>query len=193
MDEKIDLSQNSIEYTYKEYVRLSERCASYVESSFADIKLYAAIGTILTWGPISDKFFSNDPRILFTGFVAIYTVITVLTIYNIIKQSLVVYYLQTLPLYEDEIQKKLGTGKKIFNWSETYLKWRKEKVIKIYLHLVPITFLILIVFPVTMMLNVPGATAYAIAYAGVALLFSAITISAMKIIYEGIFAKKRKE
>ncbi|MDQ3021168.1 MAG: hypothetical protein M3R36_11455 [Bacteroidota bacterium] len=183
MSELIEPTSNKLEFFYKEYVRISDRCVSYVNSSFDDIKLYTVLGSIIAWPPITESFFNDDVKVLFLGFLAIYSVFIILSVYNLMKQSLVVYYLNKLTFYETEIRKLLNDEEKIFEWSESYTEWRKDKVVKIYSHLLIIVFLVQVVFPIIILFKTPCGYGYAWIYIGVSFLYTAIYLSAFKKIF----------
>jgi hypothetical protein len=168
---KTEINPTSLEYVYKEYVRLSERCASYVQSSFDDIKLYGVSGLAFAWKPIVDYLKLNQTDkspVLFYGFLTILLVVIILGIFNLLKQSLVIYYLRHLRAYETEIRADLGEINKVaFEWTESYSEWRKKIVIRIFLHLQIVVCLAVIVFPIVILAYVQKAYLYAAIYLSV--------------------------
>jgi hypothetical protein len=69
-----------IEYLYKEYSRLSDKCDELIKSIFDDLKLFGAIGaTIVLWKPISDfipiNAKSDSNYILFLSFLSLSSVV----------------------------------------------------------------------------------------------------------------------
>ena len=181
-----ETESQKVEYLYKEYVRLSERCTSYVQSSFDDIRLYGAIGGVLAWTPIANlKLFDveSQPLIMFLGFLGILVIFIILGIYNAIKQSLVVYYLRELRPYEIELKTHLNIeDQHIFKWSETYSHWRNTEVKKIGLHLFIIIFLILVIFPTAALLFYSNLLAWL--YLGIALVLNVIYLNAARVIFK---------
>ena len=178
---------HSLEYLYKEYVRLSERCASYVKSSFDDFKLFGAVGAVaLAWKPIADaNLFGRVDKsvVLLYGFIVILFIVIILGIFNALKQSLVVYYLQELRVYEAEIRAQLGqTDKMTFRWTESYPKWRNTAVKRIAVHLTIVLFLIVILFPTIVLLF--DHPLYAGIYGFVSLVALAVYLNAAKIIFK---------
>src|SRR3989442_944914 len=166
-----ETNTTSLEYVYKEYVRLSERCASYVQSSFDDIKLFGVGGLAFAWKPIVDHFEPEQPgntaqsRLLFYGFLTILLVVIIFGIFNLLKQSLVTYYLRHLRAYETEIRADLGDINKVaFEWTESYSKWRKNVVIRIFVHLLIVVCLAVIGFPMFILALVQRACCYALIY-----------------------------
>jgi len=177
---KTEINTTSLEYVYKEYVRLSERCASYVQSSFDDIKLFGVGGLAFAWKPIVDylkpdkidktgqidKIDKTDQSLLlFYGFLTILIVVIIVGIFNLLKQSLVIYYLKHLRAYEKEIRADMGEINKVaFEWTESYSKWRKKIVIRIFVHLQIVVCLAVIVFPIVILICVQNDTRHAVIY-----------------------------
>lgn len=149
--------QGSIELIYKEYVRLSDRCALYVQSSFDDIKLYGAIGVVFAWKPISElSLFSGTGHsvVLLLGFIGLLVVTTAISIFTLVRQSLVVYYLEELRGYESALREWLPeTQHAIFRWTETYPQWRYRRVIPVTAHLYLLTFLVVGIAPIAILLQ----------------------------------------
>jgi len=180
---KTEISPGSVEYIYKEYVRLSERCVSYVQSSFDDIKLFGASGLVFVWKPIVDtRFFdgTNKSFFLFCGFLTILLVVIILGIFSLLKQSLVIYYLKHLRAYEAEIRADLGQINKVaFEWTESYSRWRKNVVIRIFFHLLLVVGLTTILFPIVILLQ-ESSPRYAGVYGFISLLLGGIYLNAAR-------------
>ena len=181
---KTETNAASLDYVYKEYVRLSERCASYVQSAFDDIKLYSACGLVLAWKPIVDTNFfdqANKSLALFLGFLALLLVVIILSIFNLLKQSLIFYYLKLLRAYESEIRAELGKSDTVaFEWTKSYPQWRKKVFLKIFLHLLLVFGLTIIVFPI-IILVLQSSVWYAVLYGFISLALVGIYLSAVKI------------
>jgi hypothetical protein len=128
----------SLEYTYKEMIRLSQICDSYTKSSFDDIKLLGAIGSLLAWKPISEVALSigrkgqeipqtNDDFIFF-GFLAILFITAIVSIAALLKQSVVFFYINELRYFEKKFREELGTAEtKTFRVAENWTDWSKRK------------------------------------------------------------------
>ena len=182
-----EINATSLEYVYKEYVRLSERCASYVQSSFDDIKLFGVGGLAFAWKPIvdylkpdqTDK--SGQSRLLFYGFLTILLVIIILAIFNLLKQSLIIYYLKHLRAYETEIRADLGGINKVaFEWTESYANWRKKIVIRIFVHLLIVVCLAVIGFPIFILAWVQNDNRHAVIYGIVSAVLVGIYLNAAR-------------
>lgn len=101
----LDEDKNTLtfEYLYKEYVRLGDLCDSYSKSSFDDFKLLGAIGALLAWKPIAD-FTTASSSIVLLGFTAVLFIVVIVGTRDLIKQSVISYYLTQIKLYEEEIR-----------------------------------------------------------------------------------------
>jgi len=176
----------SLEYVYKEYVRLSERCASYVQSSFDDIKLFGVGGLAFAWKPIVDHYQPDQTAqslLLFYGFLTILLVVIIFGIFNLLKQSLVIYYLKHLRAYEKEIRADLGEINKVaFEWTESYSKWRKKVVIRIFVRLQIVVCLAVIGFPVFILYRVQHDIRHAVIYGIVSVVLMGIYGSAARVL-----------
>lgn len=150
------------ELIYKEYVRLSDRCAGYVETSFSDIKLFGAVGSMAgAWAAVAPKVYGErgvgDESVvgaegLLLGFVVILAIVTVLGLYHAIKQSLVVYYVGELSAYEAALAAGLdGRADAVFRWSRTYGEWRRGTVKYLFLFLLLVLFLVVYVLPMVIL------------------------------------------
>lgn len=174
-----------LEYLYKEYVRLSERCASYVQSSFDDIKLYGASSLVFAWKPIAESGLissANKSLTLLLGFLAILILVIMLAIFNLLKQSLVIYYLRHLRAYEAMLRADLGLADEmVFHWSESYSKWRKKVVEKVFVHLLVVLSLIVILFPIVFLWR-QGPHRFAVIYGLASVLLVGIYLSAARIL-----------
>ena len=185
-----ETNTTSLEYVYKEYVRLSERCASYVQSSFDDIKLFGVGGLAFAWKPIVDHLALDEKdktaaqsQLLFYGFLTILLVVIIFGIFNLLKQSLVIYYLRHLRAYETEIRADLGDINKVaFEWTESYSKWRKKVVIRIFVHLLIVVCLAVIGFPIFILALVQRACCYALIYGTVSVVLVGIYVSAARVL-----------
>ncbi len=67
-----------LEYNYQEMVRLAEKCEGLIKSSFDDFKLLGALGVLLAWKPLEEKFITN-PQITLYGFLAIAVITTLIS------------------------------------------------------------------------------------------------------------------
>ncbi len=94
-----------IEYLYKEYSRIHELSDTYAKSSFDDFKLLiAGCGAILAWKPIAVNFLDGDLRILFIGFLAILFFVAIVGTRDLLKQSILIFYMRQLEYYESSIR-----------------------------------------------------------------------------------------
>lgn len=92
------------EHLYKEYSTLSARLDAYTASSFDDFKLLAVIGLVFAWEPVTKQFSKLDaPYILWLGFSAIALVVAIMECRDLLKHSLIRFYLQRLIEIEEEL------------------------------------------------------------------------------------------
>lgn len=114
-----------IDYFYKEYVRLSEKCDELIKITFDDFKLLGAAGaTIVIWKPVSElitpinaKFDSSS--VLFLGFLSILSIIGIVGYLGLLRHAYVWYFVQNLQAYELELKKLLGEAEdsRLFNFN----------------------------------------------------------------------------
>lgn len=180
MDHSSDSDQNRLDFLNKEYIRLSERCVSYVDSSLGDIKLFGIVGSFISLPVIANKLFDNNIKTVFYGFLTISTIFIVLSVYVLMKQVLVVYYLDKLALYEEEIRKLMGDENNIFEWARSYRTLRQQKVAYIYSHLLLVTLLILVVFPLIVLFESKDGETFAWIYLCVSVFYISIFVSAFR-------------
>ncbi|MBP0624985.1 hypothetical protein [Cupriavidus consociatus] len=104
-DEKADVDQKEyFEFLCKEYFSINDRIASLTASSFEDFKLLGVVGAIFAWLPIAKSFEQlQNPAIIFFGFMAISVIVSVIDARDLLKHSLVRFYLQQLEYVETEI------------------------------------------------------------------------------------------
>ena len=111
MEETNENANDALSYHYKETVRLANICDSYAKGAFADFKMLAAIGAILTWKPFYEAVYpknTGDTNILFLGFVAILIMLAIVGIMNLQKLLIINFYLEQLQYFETEIRSLLG-------------------------------------------------------------------------------------
>lgn len=103
-----------LEYIYKEYVRLSDKAEDFIKSTSDDFKLLGVVGAvIIIWKPVSEVILPTSPKLgsslfLFLGFLSLLTILGLVALSNLIKQSYSWYFVHNLQAYEVEIRKELG-------------------------------------------------------------------------------------
>lgn len=116
------------EHLYKEYSALSTRIDTYATGSFDDIKLLGAVGSVIAWQPIWKKFKPTDSSMtLFIGFAVILLIVTVLEYWNLLKLSLIRFYMARMVEAEKELLElanrsnvqSFHVGRKWATWSES--------------------------------------------------------------------------
>jgi hypothetical protein len=117
MDESNKTDSQTLEYLYKEYVRLAELGDSHLKGEQADCKPVAAIGLLLAWKPITDLT-SASSTILLLGFIAILFISSIVGIRAFLKDSFIQYCGYQMGFYEEVIRKHLNCSEPhIFQFS----------------------------------------------------------------------------
>lgn len=168
------------DYLYKEYVRLGDIVDSYGRSSFEDIKLLGAIGVLLAWPPLakSDLFESgSSDTVLFIGLVAILFIVAILGVRDLLKQSVIRFYLQQLGHLEKEIRDSLGGETQAFRYAEAWDRWESARHRPLFLRLHVLFVVLLVPFP-TLVLVVEGNPWHGGIYALVALFVLGVFLDA---------------
>jgi len=188
MDGSTADTSDSLEYFYKEYVHLSDRCDAVLRSSWDDFKLLGAIGVVTAVWPAfaeSGLFRERDAGfLLFIGFTGILVLVAILAARDLIKQSLIEHCLRELLIYEEEIRARLGRpDTQTFRFVEHWMIQRKQKWGKAILHFYIMLCLILFVFPLTALL-INYRYLYAALYVTEIVVASGIVLSGTRIIYK---------
>ena len=149
---------DDVSLAYKEYVRLQEVLNSYVNSSFADFQLLAAIGFLLAWEPLSKRLSNiggkkiNSDRTLFLGFVAIAFVLFIIAARDLMKQSIIFFYLKEIERIEPFVQSDMSEKiKDIFQISSQFKSWMSATHSWVSIQFRGLSFLFISIFP-TMLL-----------------------------------------
>lgn len=172
----------TIDYLYKEYVRLSEVVEQLTHGSFEDFKLLGVLGAIAAWPPVATWLQSGSDLglVFFTGFVVMMLIVAIIGTRDLMKQSLIEYYTQQLVSYEEEIRRRLDLGESTtFQVASMSLRWVDEVHSKIAYRFQVLFSLLLIVFPIAVLLSVPPRW-YAVVYAAVAVVIYLIYLDARK-------------
>jgi hypothetical protein len=74
----------SLEFHYKEMVRLAAVFDSHSKDAFNDFKLLGAVGALLSWGPLSSSFEQIQPKTMLLGFLAILAVTGLVGIFAVL-------------------------------------------------------------------------------------------------------------
>jgi hypothetical protein len=173
---------------YAEYTRLQGRLDHYLQSSFEDFKLVGAIAIFLTWAPLANVLADLRPDlkkdqalILFLGFVGILLIIAVLGMRDLIKQSVIFYYVDEIQFYEAELRKMHYLERSdVFRGIEHLNLWYAQKHRRIY-GLFTLCFLFgLLVLPPIVLWGSPFLWLYFIVMAVVLLLYGLSVYSLSK-------------
>ena len=184
------VENKKVEFIYKEKVRLTEVANTYAQSSFNDFKMLSALGALLTaFKPILESVGAkaNDPTTLLIGFLAINITITLVGMFNLLKQPAINFYFDEIQILEEEIYDKLkDANSKSF---QTVKHWKakgrdtQKKVVTLFFGLISFVAL---VFP-TAILYFSCKSYYSLIYAFFAVLLITLHRYALYITYdEGI-------
>ncbi len=103
-------TMDELNFLYTEYVRLSSLVNSYAASSFSDFQLLGVVGAMLAWEPLANRLAKTqhneqaDVKIIFFGFVAIFFVVAIIATRDLMKQSIIIFEINQICLYEQAIR-----------------------------------------------------------------------------------------
>ena len=143
-----------IQLLYNEYTRLQSVMNSYANSSFSDFQLLGAIAFLLAWEPISKRFESathhntKNDQLLFLGFCAIAFVFFIIATRDLMKQSIILFYLNEIQQLEIVIRSKLAAPESsIFVIGDDWEEWWKSKHLPVSYHFQGLTLFFVMAFP----------------------------------------------
>ena len=118
-------SDQRLEYLYREYVRLSDKAEDFIRNTYDDFKMFGAVSAVIViWKPIAELITPENSQvdsslILFLGFLSLLTVLGIIALLNLVKQSYTWYFVHNLQAYEKEIREALGEeeGSQIFSFN----------------------------------------------------------------------------
>ncbi len=152
------MNSEKINFVFSEYVRLQNVLNSYANSSFADFQLLAAIGFLLAWGPLSKTISDiggqevDKKRMLFFGFVALAFVFFIIATRDLMKQSIIYFYLQEIQKYEPLVQAKARqTTKGLFAMSTNWKQWCSSTHFPVSMHFKGLMLLFVLAFPTALL------------------------------------------
>lgn len=183
-------SKESLDYLYKEYTRLSDRCDSYAQSAFEDIKLYGAIAVLLAWKPIADAitvrgYEDIGSGFLLFGFIGILLIVGIIAVRDLLKQSVIKFYFLQLSDYEAEIRKALNHEGNAFRVADNWSEYNKRIYLKVFSRFFVIFSLLSIAYPCLILATQATHKHYALIYLAVGLLVIGIYISAGNLVTKG--------
>lgn len=104
-------SDKSLDILCEEYVSLRSRYEALIDGQFADFKLLAAIGALIAWPPLatSDLFESAQTGLtLLVGFIGILFLIVIIAVRDLLKYTIIEFYLGEMRICESEIRTRLA-------------------------------------------------------------------------------------
>ncbi len=172
-----------LEYHYREMVRLCKECNTQINSAFSDFKLLGAVGAMVAWAPLSDAVAKgHDPKVMLLGFIAIFILFIVITLFDLMKQSIMLYYLEQIRHFENAIRDALDIHhEETFKMAHNWALWSKKVHEHIAWRFFAILYVFVIAFPATVLLG-HGYEWHAAIFLVIALLLLAIQITAVKLV-----------
>ncbi|MDH3693779.1 MAG: hypothetical protein OER96_04320 [Gammaproteobacteria bacterium] len=176
-----------LDYHYREMVRLSNVHTTYIKSAFSDFKLLGAAGLMVAWAPLSETLVEgHDPKVMLLGFVAIFFVIIVTTLFDLMKQSIMLYYLEQIRHFENAIRDKLDIhDEETFKVAHNWPRWSKNVHEHIAWRFFAVLYIFVIAFPATVLLG-HGYEWHAVIFLVIALLLLSIHITAVRLIVKAV-------
>jgi hypothetical protein len=195
--DKLTHASGELDFLYQEYVRLSHRLDTIIDSSWDDFKLLGASSALIAWPPLaqSDLFSRSDSCfILFVGFIGILFIMAIIGMRDLIKQSLMQHYLFELRRHEEEIRAKLPhVNSQGFRFASHWLNHSARVWQAIVSRFYGLFYLFLFFFPVGVLVANNACWPYAIAY-GIAMLINlGIYLNALKQLDHGWKEAKANE
>ena len=137
-----------IDYLYRDYVRLGDAIDAHLRGSFDDIKLLGGIAVLLAWPPIAQSnLFSDESSepVLLVGFLGILFIVGILGVRDLMKQSVIRFYLWQLGFLERELRTELHSM--AFSHAARWPRWEKDVQVPIIKTFGLLFIVLLAVFP----------------------------------------------
>ncbi len=158
--------EKSLDILCEEYVRLRTRYEALVDSSFGDFQYLAAIGGLIAWPPLatSDIFQAADTGLrLLVGFIGILFLIGILATRDMVKWSIIEFYLQEMLNCERAIKLLLKPDIQVFHFAHNWPKHYREHYVPVFIRFTLLFVLLLLFFPVGV-LYLRGEYSYVVVY-----------------------------
>jgi len=143
-----------LDYHYRELVRLSDVQNSHLNNAFADFKLLGVVGVMLAWKPLTDAFVDNtQPLTLLIGFVTILFVVLLISLFQFMRQSIMLYYLEQVKHHEVAVRRALDlSDEESFAVATNWRAWSKKIHEPIAWRMFMYLYSLLVAFPVAVLL-----------------------------------------
>jgi len=176
-----------LDYHYKEMVRLSKVHTNYINSAFSDFKLLGAVGAMVAWAPLSDAVAKgHDPKVMLLGFIAIFIMFIIITLFDLMKQSIMLYYLEQIRHFENAIRDTLDIhDEETFKIAHNWPRWSKNVHEHIAWRFFAVLYVFVIAFPATVLLG-HGYEWHAVIFLVIALMLLVIQITAVKLVIKAV-------
>ncbi|MBU4295115.1 MAG: hypothetical protein L6365_04200 [Desulfobulbaceae bacterium] len=203
----MESKHDSLDYIYKEYVRLCEICDNYTKNSYEDLRLLGSVGVFSTsllsgigmlfkvspnpqaaqTGVMQQAFVKGTEiydyisiALLF-GFIGVLAIATIIGIWNLLKFSMANYFLLQLPAYEEVLRTRLDLTKTdTFRLAASWQRYYTEKHGRLVLSFRGL-FVVMFFLP-CFVLFWREAHLYAVIYLIILLLFSSVFLMAGKVL-----------
>lgn len=143
-------TEKSIEVLIDEYQQLRKRFEALMDSSFSDFHLLASIGALIAWPPLAtSNLFQIDKEglTLLVGFIGLLFLIVIIAVRDMLKWTIIEFYLKEMRLYEQEIREQTNSGTQGFQFAHHWPKHYREQYIPVFSRFSLLFVLLLIFLP----------------------------------------------
>ena len=137
-----------LEMLIEEYKQLKYRFDELIDSSFSDFRLLASIGALIAWPPLatSDLLHTTQEGLtLLVGFIGILFLIVIIAVRDMLKWTIIEFYLKEMRLCEQEIKKHLNSEFQGFQFAHRWPKHYREHYFPVFSRF-SLLFVILLIF-----------------------------------------------
>ena len=138
---------------------------------------------LIAWQPLSDAFSQgNNAKIVLLGFIAMLLVILIISLLDLMKQSIMLYYLEQIRHYEEAIKKALDVHQdKTFQIAGEWTEWSSVIHEPIAWRFFIFSYVLVIGFPTAVLFNFESR-AYALIYLLIAVILAAMHLAAVRVV-----------
>jgi len=179
------MSNEKLDYKYKEMVRLAEKSDEYAKSSFEDFKMLSAVGALLAFKPATSFLQVDGEILMISGFLSILFVIAFIGFFGLMKQSIVNFYLGQILIFEKEVRKELEendceiqTFRVTENWKLHGRIKQRDLAKRFYL----LFYLVISIYPTVIIFN-DANIKFALGYFGTSILVVVLHYSTAKMVH----------
>jgi hypothetical protein len=140
-----------LDYLYREYARIAGDTGDLVRGSFEDIKFFGTLVGLFAWPSIakSDLFSdASSDSILLIGLLGILFVVGILAMRDLLKQSIIRFYIEQLSLFENGIRGELQShNAPYFQLADSWGRWEQNRYRPLVKRFAVLVFGVLLAFP----------------------------------------------